>query len=130
MIGHCGKLEVLHAGRLDPPPAMDLEGLQKVLAAARAQYEVICADLPSSLDSFSIALLKESRKDCRFFVQPTRTTSSVGVTFWRIGETAEELIARADAAMHQGKAQKAKASKLASKFNPKGAPAPNGKAGS
>jgi pilus assembly protein CpaE len=62
MIGHWGKLEVLHAGRLDTPLDVDLEGLHKVLAAARAQYEVICADLASSMDPFSIALMKESRR--------------------------------------------------------------------
>ena len=62
MVGHWGKLEVLHAGRLDPPPALDLDGLQRVLTAARAQYEVICADLPSSMDEFSVALMRESRR--------------------------------------------------------------------
>lgn len=39
MVGHYGRLEVLHAGRLDPPTEMDMEGLQRVLTAARAQYE-------------------------------------------------------------------------------------------
>lgn len=62
MVGHWGRLEVLHAGRLDPPPALDLDGLQRVLNTARAQYEVICADLPSSMDWFSVALMKESRR--------------------------------------------------------------------
>ena len=62
MMGHWGKLEVLHAGRLDPPPAMDLDGLQRVLSVARAQYEVICVDLASSMDEFSVALMKESRR--------------------------------------------------------------------
>ena len=62
MMGHWGKLEVLHAGRLDPPPTLDLDGLARVLSAARTQYEVICADLPSSLDEFSVALLRESRR--------------------------------------------------------------------
>jgi Flp pilus assembly CpaE family ATPase len=62
MMGHWGTLEVLHAGRLDPPPQIDLEGLRRVLAAARAQYEVICADLASSMDEFSVALMKESRR--------------------------------------------------------------------
>ncbi len=62
MAGHWGKLEVLHAGRLDPPPRMDEQGLQRVLTAARAQYEVICADLPSSMDEFSVALMRESRR--------------------------------------------------------------------
>ena len=62
MVGHWGRLEVLHAGRLDPPQEMDLEGLQRVLTAARAQYEVICADLASSMDLFSVALMRESRR--------------------------------------------------------------------
>jgi pilus assembly protein CpaE len=62
IVGHWGKLEVLHAGRLDPPAGIDLEGLQRVLTAARPQYEVICADLPSSMDWFSVALMKESRR--------------------------------------------------------------------
>ena len=29
---------------------------------ARAQYEVICVDLASSMDKFSVALMKESRR--------------------------------------------------------------------
>ncbi|HVO98548.1 MAG TPA: hypothetical protein VMT15_10805 [Bryobacteraceae bacterium] len=62
MIGKWEKLEVLHAGLLDPPPEVDLMGLQKVLAMARDQYEVICADLASSIDSFSTAIMRESRR--------------------------------------------------------------------
>ena len=62
MIGKWGKLEVLHAGRLDPPPIPDLDGLQRVLSMARDQYEVICADLASSIDPFSVAVMRESRK--------------------------------------------------------------------
>lgn len=62
MVGHAGKLEVLHAGRLDPPPTLELGSLVQVLSAARAQYEVICADLPSSLDAFSLSLMRESRR--------------------------------------------------------------------
>jgi pilus assembly protein CpaE len=62
MVGHWGKLEVLHAGRLDPPPNLDLAGLARILAAARNQYEVICVDLPSSMDEFSVALMRESRR--------------------------------------------------------------------
>ncbi|HEY1756280.1 MAG TPA: hypothetical protein VGG72_12840 [Bryobacteraceae bacterium] len=62
MVGHSGKLEVLHAGGLEAEPDADLEGLQQVLGMARAQYEVICADLPSSLDSLSVALMQESRR--------------------------------------------------------------------
>lgn len=62
MVGKWGKLEVLHAGELDPPPSIEITGVERVLNMARAQYEVICADLASSLDSFSIAFMRESRK--------------------------------------------------------------------
>ena len=62
MVGKWEKLEVLHAGRLDPPSDVNPENLQRLLSMARAQYEVICADLPSSLDPLSVALLRESRR--------------------------------------------------------------------
>ena len=62
VIGNFDKLEVLHAGDLDTPPGMPVPGLERVLAMARAQYEVICVDLGSHFDPFSIALLRESRR--------------------------------------------------------------------
>lgn len=62
MVGKRDKLEVLHSGRLDPPPSPDLAGLQRVLSMARDQYDVICADLASSIDPFSTALMRESRR--------------------------------------------------------------------
>jgi pilus assembly protein CpaE len=62
MVGKWDKLEVLHAGELDPQPDIDLLGLECVLSMARAQYEVICADLGSHFDPLSIALLRDSRR--------------------------------------------------------------------
>ena len=62
MVGKYDRLEVLHAGLLEPPSGLDLASLERVLAMARAQYEVICVDLASSLDEFSVALMKESRR--------------------------------------------------------------------
>jgi pilus assembly protein CpaE len=62
MVGKWGKLEVLHAGGLDPAPSIDCKDLQRVLEMARAQYEVICADLPSSFDPFTISVMRESRR--------------------------------------------------------------------
>jgi MinD-like ATPase involved in chromosome partitioning or flagellar assembly len=47
---------------LIPPPQVDLNSLHSVLNIARSQYEVICADLASSLDDFSIDLMRESRR--------------------------------------------------------------------
>jgi pilus assembly protein CpaE len=62
MVGRWGKLEVLHAGNLLAPPPVHPANLQRFLALARAQYEVICADLASSLDELSIELLRESKR--------------------------------------------------------------------
>ena len=62
MVGKWDKLEVLHAGELDTPPGVAVPGLERVLSMARAQYEVICADLGSNFDPLSIALLRESRR--------------------------------------------------------------------
>jgi pilus assembly protein CpaE len=62
MVGRWHKLDVLHAGELAPPPNIDLPSLQSVLSLVRSQYEVICADLPSSLDPLSITLMRESRR--------------------------------------------------------------------
>lgn len=62
MVGKWHELDVLHAGALNPPPSIDPLSLQRVLALARSQYEVICADLASSLDPFSVNLLRESRR--------------------------------------------------------------------
>jgi pilus assembly protein CpaE len=62
MVGKWDKLEVLHAGELDTPPGMAVPGVEHVLSMARAQYEVICADLGSHFDPLSIALLRESRR--------------------------------------------------------------------
>lgn len=61
-------LDVLHAGELNPPASVDLESLHVVLSVARTQYTVICADLASSLDRFSLELMRESR---RIFVVTT-----------------------------------------------------------
>lgn len=61
LVGKCGKLDVLHAGQLDVPPR-DGTSLQQVLSLARAQYEVICADLASSLDPFTVEWMRESRR--------------------------------------------------------------------
>lgn len=68
LVGHWDNLDVLHAGELSLPPSVDLNALQRVLSVARAQYEVVCVDLASSLDPFSVDLMRESR---RIFVLTT-----------------------------------------------------------
>jgi pilus assembly protein CpaE len=86
MIGHWGKLEVLHAGALDTPPGLDLPGIDRVLAMARSQYEVICADLGSQFDPLSLALLRESR---RIFLVTTPEVASLHLAKERIRRLTE-----------------------------------------
>ena len=62
IVGKSDHLEVLHAGNLVSPPPVHAASLQRVLSMARAQYEVICADLASNLDEFSIELMRESKR--------------------------------------------------------------------
>ncbi len=62
LVGKWDKLDVLHAGELMPPPVVDLDSLHSVLNIARSQYQVICADLASSMDEFSVDLMRESRR--------------------------------------------------------------------
>jgi len=64
----------LHAGNLIAPPRINATSLQRVLSIARAQYQVICADLGSVLDEFSIELLRESQ---RIFLVTTPEVPSV-----------------------------------------------------
>ncbi|HLX42466.1 MAG TPA: hypothetical protein VKR43_03490 [Bryobacteraceae bacterium] len=62
MVGKWEKLEVLHAGDLEPLPNPGMKDLQRVLGLARSQYDVICADVASSFDTFTVAMLRESRR--------------------------------------------------------------------
>ena len=62
MVAKWGKLDVLHAGALNTPPGMPVPGVEQVLAMARAQYDVVCADLGSQFDPLTVALLTESRR--------------------------------------------------------------------
>ncbi len=62
MVGHSDGLDVLHAGRLNPPPVVEMASVARVLDMARPQYEVVCADLASSFEAFTVAMLQESRR--------------------------------------------------------------------
>ena len=62
MVGKWDGLHILHAGELDPPTTLAPASLDHVLSLARAQYDTICADLPSSLDPFSIQIMQEARR--------------------------------------------------------------------
>ena len=62
IVGHWDGLEVLHAGELAPPATLTAASLEVVLGFARAQYDTICADLASSLDPFTVQIMREARR--------------------------------------------------------------------
>jgi Flp pilus assembly CpaE family ATPase len=62
MVGHWDGLEVLHAGELAPPATLTSASLEVVLGFARGLYDTICADLASSLDSFTVQIMHEARR--------------------------------------------------------------------
>ncbi len=62
IVSHAGKLDVLHAGDLDAVLEPDIEALRSFLPFAGSFYDVVCADLASSLDPFTVEILKRSDK--------------------------------------------------------------------
>ncbi len=62
MVGHWDGLEVLHAGELAPPATLTSASLEVVLGFARGLYDTICADLASSLDPFTVQIMREARR--------------------------------------------------------------------
>ena len=62
IVGKWDSLDVLHAGELAPPNTLTAASLEVVLGFARAQYDTICADLASSLDPFTVQIMREARR--------------------------------------------------------------------
>jgi Flp pilus assembly CpaE family ATPase len=62
MVGHWDGLEVFHAGELAPPATLTAASLEVVLGFARGLYDTICADLASSLDPFTVQIMREARR--------------------------------------------------------------------
>jgi pilus assembly protein CpaE len=62
MIGKWDALDVLHAGALDPPSTLTSASLEVLLGFVRSQYDTICADLASSLDPFTVQIMREARR--------------------------------------------------------------------
>ncbi len=62
MVGHWDGLDVLHAGELAPPATLTAASLEVVLGFARAQYDTVCADLASSMDPFTVQIMREARR--------------------------------------------------------------------
>jgi pilus assembly protein CpaE len=81
MIGKWDELDVLHAGDLNPPATLTSSGLEVVLGFARSQYDTICADLASSLDPFTVQVLREAR---RIFIVTTPELVALHMTADRL----------------------------------------------
>ncbi len=62
LVGKWKNLDVLHAGELDPPESLSSQALDRVLAMARTQYDTICVDLASSMDPFTVQVMREARQ--------------------------------------------------------------------
>ena len=86
MVGRWHGLEVLHAGRLDPPPMIGPAAVEALLYLARGQYDVVCADLASGVDPFSAALLRESK---RIFLVATAEVVSLHMAGVRVNQLKE-----------------------------------------
>jgi len=61
-VGKWDGLDVLYAGELDPPAPLTSDSLEVVLGFARSLYDTICADLASSLDPFTVQVMREARR--------------------------------------------------------------------
>jgi len=81
MIGKWDALDVLHAGELNPPSTLTSASLEVLLGFARSQYDTICADLASSLDPFTVQVMRESR---RIFVVTTPEVVPLHMTVDRL----------------------------------------------
>jgi pilus assembly protein CpaE len=86
MIGKWDGLDVLHAGELDPPASLTSASLEVLLGFARSQYDTICADLASSLDPFTVQVMREAR---RIFLVTTPELVPLHMTADRLGHMKE-----------------------------------------
>lgn len=57
-----GKLDVLHAGMLNPEIRLDHLYMQHLVDYARRNYKVLCFDLSGNMERYSLELMHESKK--------------------------------------------------------------------
>jgi pilus assembly protein CpaE len=62
LISSEGKLDILHAGPMNPGHRLDLQQLRQWLAFVRRHYRVICADLSGNMERYSLELMQEAKK--------------------------------------------------------------------
>jgi len=61
MITTVGKLDVLHAGRLNPDYRIDPAQVRRLVAFMKRNYRVVCFDLSGNLEKYSIEIMHQAK---------------------------------------------------------------------
>jgi pilus assembly protein CpaE len=62
IVTKCEKLDVVHAGVLNPEIRIQNMQIQHLLEFARRNYKVVCADLSGNLEKYSMEIMRDSRR--------------------------------------------------------------------
>ena len=62
LVSTMGKLDVLHAGPMNPGHRLDLQQLRQWVAFARRHYKAICCDLSGNMEKYSLELMQEAKQ--------------------------------------------------------------------
>jgi pilus assembly protein CpaE len=62
LVTNIDKLEVLHAGRLNPNLRIDPMQIRNLVEYMRRNYDVLCFDLSGNLERYSLELMQESKR--------------------------------------------------------------------
>ncbi len=62
MVTSFGRLDVLHAGKLNPNFRVDSVQIRQILDFARRNYQAICIDLSGNLEKYSTEIMHEAKR--------------------------------------------------------------------
>lgn len=62
LVTSVGKLDILHAGRLNPSFRLESSQVRPLIEYARRNYRAICVDLSGNMEKFSIELMLEAKR--------------------------------------------------------------------
>ena len=62
LVSNVGRLEVLHAGRLNPNYRIEPGQIRGAVAFMRRNYKALCFDLSGNLERYSLELMQESKR--------------------------------------------------------------------
>ena len=62
LVTSVGKMDVLHAGRLNPSFRLESSQVRPLLEYARRNYKAICVDLSGNMEKYSIELMLEAKR--------------------------------------------------------------------